>query len=301
MIIVDWLKRVFRNNNKLHKFELDVINAVKNVLDDDAVNIIQNQIDNVRFVQRLSATNGKEVNLYLSQKNDDKLQFPFSDTQELFAKIFIVKSNELKILKVDLWLVNGRLFSLLFSEAPSVFYSGRSYKNIIPEIKDVKIWYNPIRTKNIYSNEFIKSFEFHGWLKEILPQVTMSELRMPLSSDTIKSYISRFDTKFPDDYLELVSQAEGVIIFNFCTILGLRSVNHVVTKNNCNAYIIAEVSGCGALVVKYESYTGDIFLWSNFDDCDEILVGTSLKEAINYSLNLMHKEHGVQKLKQEIL
>lgn len=128
--------------SKFYPFERGILENVKSELDTEAGFLFQRQIDAVNKVQRL--TDGKEVNLYQIVDGrpvfDESLCFPNMPGEVLLATVKLTSDQKRSELKSDVWLVEGRLFSLEFSQSPKHFFAGVSFKDARPTDFDVVVW-----------------------------------------------------------------------------------------------------------------------------------------------------------------
>lgn len=125
----------------VYPFEERILAEVMARLHEEARARLQRQIDVINKVQRLSG--GRDVNLYQmrggSAAFDDSLRFPNAPAELLLASVNLALPNHNEVLKVELWMAEGRLFSLEFNRAPKQFFSGVDLREAQPEIVDVKI------------------------------------------------------------------------------------------------------------------------------------------------------------------
>src|SRR5947209_1421714 len=117
------MRFLFGHRNRFYPFEVSVIEAIKSRLDVLAATRLQNQVDRVNKIQRL--TEGKEVDLYTMANGkpsfDDSLPFPEADGEALLATVRLVHPEGAAMLKAEVWLANGYLFSFLFDKSPKHF------------------------------------------------------------------------------------------------------------------------------------------------------------------------------------
>ena len=73
---------------------------------------------------------------------DDRLGFPNRANQDLLATVWFVLEGAPKRLKADVWLVKGRLFSLLFNQPPAAFFHGIPASGR-PQVAEVKLGSTP--------------------------------------------------------------------------------------------------------------------------------------------------------------
>jgi len=122
-----------------------------------------------------------------------------------------------------------------------------------------------------------------GWLREWHAKGRAVDLHAPLPQSDRSAYLDRIDTQLPSDYLELVSQSEGARIAA-CVVYGVAGIRQIVWPE-ANYYIVAEIEGLGALVVKDGDRDAELYLL-HYEDNDARTVGTSLQKAIANLLKL---------------
>jgi hypothetical protein len=269
---------LFGRKCALYGFESDVIQSIKASLAPGAASQLQRQVDSINKVQRL--TQGKEVNLYHMNRGrvafDDRLRFPGLQSEALLATARLVHPDRAATVKVDAWLANGRLFSLIFDKPPQQFFVGHSMDSIRPRVADVRIWFDPTKAPARFTEAPLDPAALVGWLGELRASCRLTEARIPLSRSERDSLIARVDALLPPEYFEVVEQAEGVKVGD-CEIHGLAAIRKVSLPSD-NYYILAENSR-GGLAVKAGCKTADIYLL--LYDRDEVrLLDHSFRRAV---------------------
>jgi hypothetical protein len=125
---------------KFYPFERRILEEVICRLGTQNGLLLQRQIDIINKIQRLRG--GKEVNLYQMRYGkavfDDNLRFPNAPDEVLLACVNLRLPNDPMKLKVKVWMVQGRLFSLEYNKPPNQFFAGISLKDAQPEIVKVE-------------------------------------------------------------------------------------------------------------------------------------------------------------------
>ena len=274
---------------RLYPFEVAVIEKVVACLGGDAGFKLQRQVEEINKIQRLSE--GKEVNLYKMSGGrpsfDDGLSFGGIDDEALLATVSLTGSATKKgLLKIELWLVYGRLFSLVSNKKPSEFFMTEQLDAVQPTITDVKIWLDPMRPEKILPCE--ADISLSGWLYEWQKQGSVSDLRAPLTPKERMDALKRIDAALPADYVEMLSQSDGLKIGEY-QIYGAMGLRKIVTED-ANYYALAESGLQRGLVVKENSADSELFLLDYEEDSIRP-IGKSLQEAVESALSIMNDPH----------
>jgi hypothetical protein len=268
-----------------YPFERLVLDEVKSRLGAESGARLQRQIEAINKIQRLS--DGKEVNFYQMRHGkpafDDNLRFPHAASEALLASVYLTSLDKRSKLKVEVWLAKGRLFSLVFNKPPKQFFAGASLKTVRPEIANVKIWLDPMRPLAVPPDQPVDVSALTGWLHEWYAKGRVTGLRAPLSESERAACFERIDARLPPDYLDLVAQTEGATLAT-CTVHGAREIRKLVWPD-ANYYLIAEIKGLGALVVK-EDDRDSMLYFLHYENNDVRPVGASLQKAIADLLKL---------------
>src|SRR5262249_23841078 len=119
--------------------------------------------------------------------------------------------------------------------------------------------------------------QFSGWLRGWAERYPVSNATRPLSAEQRKKRLQNLSTQLPADYLELVSQCEGLTV-NGCAILGLSEV-YVVHLDDGDYYVLADFGGEGCLAVRSVSVDGTVYHFS-YDGPGAINAGSSFRQAV---------------------
>lgn len=249
---------LFGSPNRLYPFETCVVQAIESHLDSDASARLKAQIASINKVQRL--TDGKEVNLYRIAHGkptfDDRLRFPQGNGESLLGTVHLSHPGNPGTLKVEAWLVNGRLFSLVFDKPPKRFFAGQALRAVRPGLAAVTVWMDPMLGRPRSDEAPVDPATFRGWPRELLTACQLGSARPPLVGQQRAMRIAQIDAQLPRDYLELTEQMDGAQA-GACKIHGLANVRKVVLSTD-NFYILAEDDG-GALAVKDGSAAGELY------------------------------------------
>lgn len=271
-----------RQNSQLYPFEIRVIEGVKSRLSSDTATQLQRQVDSINKVQR--HTNGKEVNLYCIVRGkpafDERLRFPGIAEQAILAAVRLTHPDKSAVLKIELWLANGRLFSLLFDKPPKQFFAGYSLEHVSPAISEVTIGTDPGRGPEILGAGGASAHPgtLNGWPQALLISGQLRALRPPVPASQREALIAQIDARLPLDYLELVDQTDGALV-GTCKVHGLTSIRKVVLPD-VSYYILAELDNFGELAIKDGSRSGELCrIYYESDDVQPL--SQSFRSALN--------------------
>jgi hypothetical protein len=189
-------------------------------------------------------------------------------------------------LKLELWLTKGRLFSLVFNKPPKEFFAGGRLRKVQPTIADVKIWLDPMQSGKAPEKTARQetNISLHGWLGDWQRKGRVSELQVPLPSQDRVAVLERIDAVLPADYLELISQTEGVKLRD-CVIHGAGKIRKVVSVD-ANYYILADTGTDGGLAVKEGDQGGALYAL-DYESDSVRQIGRSLKDAVAAILGIL--------------
>ena len=261
----------------LKPLEKMIINTLAENLYKKEKTVLLKQVKRINMVQRHSEC--KEVNLYCIKRGkpyfDEELLFPLKEGEIKLATILFQSLKDRKKYSVDFWIVNGRLFSLVFNHSPKHL----SVNDI--KIEEITVFINPMLGIASKEQKSLSKDALTGWLREWSKKWSITNLREPLSHTQRKKICEQIDIKLPSEYLEIISQTEGLKI-DGCLIYGLSEMRDIVTPET-NYYILADIEGRGVLAVKRESADDNIYFLS-YEDGQAINVGRSFRRAIEQIL-----------------
>ncbi|MDR2152653.1 MAG: SMI1/KNR4 family protein [Helicobacteraceae bacterium] len=271
------IKNIFGHKSHFYPYETELLNKVKSLLNKEAQNLFQRQIDMVNKVQRLS--NNKEVNLYRMRFGkptfDDSIRFPNLIKEAILAKAcFIGESG--KAVKIKIWLVQGYIFSLTFDRAPKILCATSALKDILPTIKDVKIITDPMNEN-----------KSHNKIEIDIPRIEIKDIVAKaykfLLPTEIQSALDVIDAKLPNDYIDLIYKTNGANGKGFL-IYGIKEIREIIFDSR-SYYILAEFEGFGIIAVEGESNNGELYLLQY--EIENIKpLGISFERALREALRL---------------
>jgi len=256
----------------ISEVELKLLTELKSKLNSDAAKIFDLQIQQINYVRR--QLNSKNI-YFMNRKNgelfrDPKIKFPnCQDEVKLCTMNFVDRKSKINY-KAVFWLVKGHLFEL------DINNNLRKIKNLDDiEIHNIIIHENPmeVKTSKEYLLKDMEALKLKGSIKEWLSDFKISETKEPLPEKDRKEIIKKLSTCFPDDYLELVEQTEGVIV-NDWSIMGLSQIYEVTIKGD-DFLLIADKRGEACLLLKSQSSDGEIY-FQNYNESDFTPIGKFL-------------------------
>ncbi len=228
---------------KLTQLESQVLSAVSARLSPMAKEIFTRQIGLVNSIQRFSK--GKDVNLRIKKRGKqflaEELRFPLRP-ETLLATVGMGASNAKVKFKAEVWLVNGRVFSIEFNKPP------RDILKVGANITEVKILHDPM---------------------------------IPASDEAVSDAARRenllrtIQSKLPEEYLELVGEGKGLTI-NDWVVNGIQNIRKIVLRDG-DYYLLAEKIDMGAVGVRAGEASGQVYYLDYGDDRGE-KISVSLRE-----------------------
>jgi hypothetical protein len=254
--------------------EQRLLQELEQRLGDDAGRLLAEQIKRITSIHRLD----RDVWCYPTTRGQ-----VYHDP----AIDFVNKPDELKLAtihfhlpplegrwKADFWAVRGHFFNIVFQ--PKV-PRRRPHEAVV--IDKVKIHADPMeRVAEVNTPaEPADPQQFSGWLRGWAEQYPVSNAVRPLSVEQREKKLQQLSTKLPEDYLELVSQCEEIVV-NGCAILGLSEV-YVVHPGDGDYLVLADCRGEGCLAARSGSRDGTVYYFP-YDGSGPINTGSSFREAI---------------------
>lgn len=307
--IFKWIKNLYSDKN-LFAYESFILDSVIANLSDELVTIVSSQINELRCYNRQFGR--KEVN-FSYPINSSAQSLASKESRELL-RLKIGGLDNSEIMTVDIIIYRGLLGGMTFHKYPKKFFKGISFaNNNYPQIIESKLLCDPMIPDNDLCDKEIISDQLTGWVKSCYDRGMLINLKPPLEHNERQSYIDAFDTKFPDDYLEFLNQADygelnGHLPSGYASLVerkhetwvygnlikGLRTQDPIIRLpfHNGLYYMIADISLIGSLVVRAGEYTGEVILMQYDDgDWETSLNTTSFVEAVNKTLQMLYEKH----------
>lgn len=223
------------NRSRLTAAEKQVLTAVSTKLTPTAGRLFNEQLEQINLVQRLA--DGKEVNLYAMRRGkpfiEDRFLFPLRSEAKL-ATVEMDAGDGQKAFKVEVWLANGHVFSIGFNKPPQKFLEQGA------NVTKVEILRDPM---------------------------------MPASDEDVvdakrrEEVLKTIQSKLPDEYLQWVGDGKEVS-FNEWTIYGVPKIRKIPQRDG-NYYLLAEREGMGAVGIKEDETSGQLYYLDYGDDRGE--------------------------------
>jgi hypothetical protein len=261
--------------------EEDLLAALKAELSPEAAALLAGQLEQVSKVQRLYSPTSVEINLYpIKGKKvvrDPTLKFPAEGEIKLGTIVFKKPDTSEPTWKADLYAVNGWLFSIVIRPNP------KPVQAFHVEVVSVETVADPMEPSlKVEVKKLGHAPHLEGWLDDWLEEHEATDFSPPLPEQLYTHFLSKVDAKLPDDYPEIVSQLEGLIVENV-SILGLSEI-YLVHLPDADFYFLAEIHGEGMLGVKEGSQDQKLYFRSYEGDKQEEL-GTSFRRAVESYLD----------------
>jgi hypothetical protein len=143
-VITALLTLIKGKSTGLYDFEKSAIEQVTVHLG-GAGHQLRRQFEVVNKVQRIAS--GKEVNLYCMRAGrpafDDRIRFVGIEEALLATVYFQDDLRGKERLKLELWIANGRLFSLIYGKPPREYFGGVRLRDVRPRITNIEIHFYP--------------------------------------------------------------------------------------------------------------------------------------------------------------
>lgn len=230
--VVRWLRG---DAEPLYPIELKMLRAVASALSPVESAVLLRQIPMFNKIQR--QVDGREVNLYHSRGGkvsfDDSLRFPDRTGECRLANVSLQTPHV--GIAAEIWAVNGRVFSIVYSKAPRAFFEsvesdpGSITINVqaVPSLKS---------TASRAEAGSPAEPEMDRWRSSLGTDV---QFFRPLDERSIDQLIGAANASFPDDYLRLLRVSNG-ISFDGGRVLGANEIR-TVADNSGNLCVIAEL------------------------------------------------------------
>lgn len=267
---------LFGYGSRLQPHEELVLQTIAGQLEPELRKVYLRQIDSINKVQRFSK--GKEVNLYVTRFGkpnfDMSLSLPQVTDEEVFATVNITIKGRRTPLRCDVWLVSGRIFSLVFNAPPRELVGSTSLVELSQASAAVHYRGSAVGLENCYE-KCTRSEVFPMLAKvmgvELAGAVTSRE---GIPKETIEC--DPVANSLPVDYQQLLTFHNG-IKWEYGWIHGLDEKSVVVTEN-WNFRVLAEVGTERLLGIREGQLDGQVFELAH--DTPPRPVGTSLVLAI---------------------
>jgi len=275
--------RIF-GSAKLRIYETACLEAWKRTLSSGAIEILNKQLDSYNFVQRLS--HDKLVGFHdLKDPSYERWPknafFPLRAEEAIVAAIRFRPTGEPRAaLRGNIILAKGRLSSIEFDRPPKMLFArSRALSDI--EVTNVQVVFDPMIANGGATEPLLDTSKLVGWLRDWLHRWRVENLRKALPTKRREQILRQLDTTLPPDYLELISQTEGLKVETY-VIYGLSQIRPIV-RPDANFYLLAEADESGAIGVKQDEKMGELYYLDREDERPQS-VGRSFRAALEQRL-----------------
>ncbi|MGV3771806.1 MAG: hypothetical protein ACO1QB_02825 [Verrucomicrobiales bacterium] len=221
--------------SKFSALERQALTAVSAELSKTAREVFIRQVNQINLIQR--DAKGMEANLYVTRR-----QKPHYDEQILFPLRRDVQLANLEMFEAsaEVWMVNGRIFSIKFDKPPE------KIQELSSKIEKVSILHDPM--------------------------VPLTEAS--ISNDQRREEVlNALKSKLPEDYLQLVGETNWSVL-NHWVIYRIHDIRKITAEDG-SYYILADKEGMGVIAVKGGEFTGQLY-YLDYGDCRGEKIGVSL-------------------------
>ena len=230
-MILRKLKNLF---TQYRSYEQAILDALIENSPESSRGILKSQLDRVSKIQRHAG--GREVNLYCMKGGaaflDESLRFPNSKPELLLAKAAIESPCLREALRAEVWMANGRIFSLMFNRSPNGI--GKDFK-----VNHFEILSDPMK-------QFVEGEETIKDREKILEKINAS---------------------LPEEYITMIEIKHDHSI-NGWQLYDIPNIRKIAFPDK-NYYLLAEKEGRGAIAVAESNLSGELFYLDYEDDGPE--------------------------------
>ena len=253
----------------LRKYEAAVLSSARELISQDARSRMEWQIGDIERIQRI--VNDKEVDLYSKSSGAVELVrlFASSISEWPMAMIFCELPHCPSPVRVTVWVVDGRVFSMIFSQSPTA--SGEC------RIIGSELLYDPTIETGGASVPTILNTEIESWgLNSAVSQIDISTIRPPLQFRLQERFILPGGHCIPHDYRELMQRTNGFRIGTW-RIAGLPL--REVAMEDSNLFLLAESTEPQILCAMDSDRSRNTYLW-NLEENQGISLGPRFIAAL---------------------
>jgi len=124
--------------------------------------------------------------------------------------------------------------------------------------------------------------DLKSWVSEWAREFKLTDLKVPLAGEQLSRHLAEFDVRFPEDYIELLRDADGLVINNDHVVFGTSDIYDISLAGG-QFVLIAEVNhSCGtqgSIGVKAGAKDGELYFLSHEGGASETL-GISFRRAV---------------------
>lgn len=258
----------------LKPLEYKLLKALCDNAEPEISEILMTQIHSMR-VSRLFKS--KEVDFYYHRRRGTNIQFPCLKEMRM-GRVYFYVTGDTRIHEANIWIVGGHLFQIMFYYSPSKIPVDKVH------IKNVEIYRNPMDTSSCHEDKPVELEKLTGWVKEWVVQFGAVKVYEPLMSSQREQQILEMKVVFPQDYLELMEQTNGLESIDWI-IKGITEIQEEVDDDDGFFFILAEKKTKGILGVKQSRKDGMLF----YIDYEDLVYEQQDKSLLNSMSNINKK------------
>ena len=276
MIVNNFIWKFFfmKMRSKFNSLENRILLEVKLKLQDPARILLEKQLEKINLIQRPGK---RETNCYSMKHGkavlSPNIQFPNKTAELRFASVKFNVHDICCEFSVDLYLVRGYFFSMVFSSDPSLIRNkGEDIK-----ISEVQLYHNPMMPISEFPERSTHYKPFSGWLQELEDKYIINDKKPPIKEKEKERLLTNISAELPNEYLKFVEQVDGCTIQN-CSILGIAEIYGVVMPG-FDYYVLIKIGSAKVIAVRANSKDGVMYLL-DFEGSEPIPLGNSFRQII---------------------
>jgi hypothetical protein len=273
-LIIDFVDSITLRRGRWFPFEQQLLDDLSQRLSNEASKVFKSQIKSARSIVREAEL--RSVLVYYNRRGGNKgldnlPAFVDQSEQIRLATAKLKRENSRKTLKVDFWLVHGHLFEISYSSPPKIFFGTRDLDSVRPTSIEFVIWVDPMVDNAKAQKKAAAPFSLDE-AQAMLGSQNVHKLATPFLLETIERELLKFESKFPEDYIEFLSKTDGCTV-DGCDVLCLNLVRSVAITDS-TYIILAEQEGHRALALKENTAKCELFA---IDYSDEIPISLGVE------------------------
>ncbi len=276
--ILQWIRG---DGDPLYPYEVSMFKEIASSLSHDEQVILMAQVERVNKVQRHA--HGKEVNLYQVKHGkphyDEMFKFSGAEGERKLATVQLGAAGIPSLLKADIWVVSGHVFSIIYSKSPEEFFSLNSLVDadlrvVNKEVYDVKSKRRAVQLTFEHTPEPLKNWERLG---------APCQFYVPLEQKEVVTELAAFSCWFPGDYIELLKYSNG-LSFSGGRIHGADRLR-IVLGDNKNLCVLAELDNARTVYVATDQNSEDIYISDHSGEEEKKSESNSLLQTVLTNMN----------------
>ncbi len=236
-----WLNSLWNGSSTLRQHEAWVLSEVAGQLSPSGADKLRQQVASVNKVQRFA--DDMEVNMYHIERGkpqfDERLCFPNKAPEIRLAAVTMRATGMKELVRADVWLAHGRVFSIAFSCAP------RLWANVSWTSENVRLSADPMEREThpiAIAASRAQQDHLERWLDVDAKHFGISKALAPAPSDLQASELNQPGYALPTDLKELFQVTGGFLVAGI-TVHGPSSLRTVIVKQGEFAVIAESPNG----------------------------------------------------------